>query len=144
MTSFNWYPTGMSLQKIRQKIRRIPAFLMALALAVGLVLHGFDGVGMMAKSAMTASDGSMSHARMATSGDRQGSGTLPGKCNGCAGDEKGMVAACSAFCGVMAMPSPSLIVYSVLVERLSPTTAPDLVGRSDPPDPYPPRPTVLS
>lgn len=139
MTSFSRYSTDMSLEKIR----RIPAFLMALALAVGLVLHGFDGAGIMAKSAMAASDVPMPHAKMATSSERPGSGVVPGKCNGCAGDEKGMVAACSAFCGVIPMPAPSLVVYSVLVERLSPTTAPDLIGRSDPPDPYPPRPAIL-
>lgn len=116
---------------------------MALALAVGLVLHAFDGTGVFAKSVMVASDIPMSH-DMAVSKDMPGAGTVPGKCNGCAGDEKGLAAACSAFCGAMAMPSASVTVYSVLVERLTPTTTPDLIGRSDPPDPYPPRPTVLS
>ena len=107
-------------------------------------LHGFDGAAMIAKSAMVASDIPMSH-DLAISNDTPASGSMPGKCNGCAGDEKGLMAACSAFCsGVIAMPSASLMVYSVLVERLSPTTTPDLIGRSDPPDPYPPRPTVLS
>ena len=132
MAFANRYPAGMSFEKIR----RIPAVLMALTLAVGLVTHGFAGPDIIVKSAMTAvSD-------MPVSSDMP----MPGKCNGCAGDEKGAApTACSALCGpVIAAPLVAVVLYAAPAETLIPTAGSDAVGRIDPPDPYPPRPISMS
>jgi hypothetical protein len=71
---------------------------------------------------------------------------MPGKCNGCAGNEKGVApAACSAFCGaVIALPMMAVVLYAVPVETLNPTAGPAAIGHATPPDPYPPRTTILS
>src|SRR6266581_2299178 len=92
------------------KIRRILAALMAIALAAGLSMHGLGGPDMNNKTAMAvASDMPMSR-------------DMPSKCNGCAGDEKGLASAfCSAFCGTV-MPSHVMAVLSVVpAEKLAPT-----------------------
>jgi len=110
------------------KIWRISALLTTLVLVVGVATHGLGVPEPTLKSA-TASDMPM-----------------PGKCNGCAGDEKGATpAACSAFCGtVIAVPLVTVVFDAVPAETLNPTVAPDAIGRAEPPDPYPPRPTILS
>jgi hypothetical protein len=118
------------------KVRRIPALFAALVLAAGLVTHGFGGPDIIVGSAVsTASD-------MPMSSDMP----MPGKCNGCAGHEKGVApAACSAFCGaVIAIPLVTVALDAVPAETLKPTAALGAIGRADPPDPYPPRPTILS
>jgi len=118
------------------KIRRIPAVLMALVLAVGLATHGVGGPDMIVKSAMTtASD-------MLTSSDM----SMRGKCNGCAGDEKGVApATCSAICGAMITAPLLAIVHDAIpAETLRPMAGARAIGRANPPDPYPPRPAVLS
>jgi hypothetical protein len=115
------------------KIRRISAALMAVVLALGLTAHGLGGPNMITNSAM------------ALASDMPMSGDMPGKCDGCAGDEKGLAqAVCSAFCGTV-MPSPVTAVLSVVpTEILTPTSERNAVGRAEPPDPYPPRAIVLS
>jgi hypothetical protein len=115
------------------KIRRISAALMAIVLAIGLSTHGLGGPNMINNSAM------------ALMSDMPMSGDMPGKCDGCAGDEKGLAPAfCSAFCGTV-MPSPVMtVLYVVPAEILTPTSERIVVGRAEPPDPYPPRPIVLS
>jgi hypothetical protein len=118
------------------KIRQISALLTALVLAAGLVVHGFAGPEMGFKSAIaTASDMPMS-SDMPTSG----------KCDGCAGDEKGVApAACSAFCSaVIALPSMAVVFDTASIDTLVPVAELIVTGRADPPDPYPPRPTILS
>jgi hypothetical protein len=117
-------------------MRRISTLLAAWVLAVGLVAHGFGGPDIIVKSAMTATSG------MPMSGDMP----MPGKCNGCAADEKGVApAVCSAFCGaVIALPSVAVVLFAVPAETLKPTTGPDVISHADPPDPYPPRPIILS
>ena len=121
---------------LRERIRDASTVLMALVLAVGLAMHGFGGLDIMIKSVMTAA-GDMP---MSTDGPMQGN------CNGCAGDEKGVApAACSAFCAtVNAVPLVGVLFYAVPAETLIPTAEPYTVGRANPPDPYPPRPTILS
>ena len=129
MTLVDRYCADMSFGKVR----RISAALMAVVLAIGLTTHGVGNPNMITNSAMAlASD-------MPMSGDR------PGKCDGCAGDEKGLAPAfCSAFCGTV-MPSPVMtVLYVVPAEILAPTSERNAVGRAEPPDPYPPRPIVLS
>lgn len=119
-----------------RSLRQISALLMTLVLVIGLVTHGFGGPGVMLSSTMTlASD-------MSSSGGEP----MQGKCNGCAGDEKGVApAACSAFCSaVAALPAPDVGLFAVPAETLTPTAGPDAIGWTRPPDPYPPRMTILS
>jgi hypothetical protein len=132
MASAERYAVGMSIEKIR----RIPALLLALVLAAGLVGHGVGGPDIVVKSTMTAASDAPMSSDM----------PMSGKCHGCAGDEKGVApTACSAFCGtVTAVPSVAVILYSVPAEILSPRAGPHVIGRADPPDPYPPRTTILS
>jgi hypothetical protein len=132
MASANCYCDRM----LCEKTRRISALLSALVLAFGLVTHGFAGPDMVVKSAMTAaSDVPMSNDM-----------PMSGKCDGCAGDEKGVApAACSAFCSaVIAAPSVAAVFDGVPIETLGPLAGPIVTGHADPPDPYPPRPTILS
>ena len=115
------------------KIRRISAALMAIVLAIGLSTHGLGGPNMINNWAM------------ALMSDMSMSGDMPGKCAGCAGDEKALApAVCSACCGtVIAFPAV-VVLFAVPAEILTPTGERIAVGRAEPPDPYPPRPIVLS
>jgi hypothetical protein len=115
------------------KIRPISAALMAIILAVGLSIHGLSGADIIVKS------------DMAVTNDMPMSGDMPSKCDGCAGDEKGMAPAfCSAFCGTV-IAVPTVVVLSVVpTEVLAPPVEQIATGHGDPPDPYPPRPIVLS
>jgi hypothetical protein len=132
MASANCYCSRMW----SRNFRRIPALLATLALAVGLVAHGFSGPDIIVKSATT------------TQSDMPISGDMPmsGKCDGCAGSEKGLApAACSAFCSaVFVLPTTAMVLYAVPVETLRPASEQEAIGRADPPDPYPPRPAILS
>ncbi len=122
------------------KIRRIPALMLALALAAGLIAHGFAGPEMALKSAVAAKSTMAAANDVPMSSDMPG----PGKCSGCAGDEKG-VAPCSAFCvTVIASPLEAIVLDAVPAEALDPTAGSDPSGHADSPDPYPPKPTILS
>lgn len=113
------------------KLRRLTNLLLVVALAAGLVTHSVQAAGMAAKMSIAASS------------------TMPmsGKCDGCSGEGKGCMSlgTCSLICGmVFALP-----VASAVIERLPAVPAelaaiPAGVGWSAPPDPYPPRPPVLS
>src|SRR5260370_15557690 len=125
-----------SVCMLRVKIRCMSILLMALIFAVGLATHGFGAPDIIGKSAMTgASD-------MPMSGDMP----MLGKCNGCPGDEKGVApTACSAYCGAMiVVPLASAALHAVPAETINPVAASDAIGRTDPPDPYPPRPISMS
>ena len=129
MTIFDRYCVAMSFGKIR----RISAALVSVVLAIGLSTQGLGGPNMITNSAM------------ALASDMPMSGDMPGKCHGCAGDEKGLApAVCSAFCGTV-IALPAVVVLSVVpAEILTPAGERIAVGRAEPPDPYPPRPIVLS
>jgi hypothetical protein len=118
----------------RDKIRQILVVLMALVLAVGFATHGIACSDAMVKSDMTLAN------EMPISGDMQG------KCDCCSGHEKGITpATCAAFCGaIMSAPSVSPVLYAVPIEKVVGTVARQAVGHADPPDPYPPRSTILS
>lgn len=121
---------------LSEKMRQISALLAALVLVAGLVTHGFGGPDMIVKSAMTAASD------MPMPNDIP----MPGKCNGCAGDDNGVAqAACSAFCGaVIALPSAAAVLDAVPISILDLSAGVAVTGHADPPDPYPPRPTILS
>ena len=123
------YCAGMAFGKIRP----ISAALMAIVLAIGLSTHGLGGPNMITSSAM------------ALASDMPMSGDMPGKCDGCAGDEKGLApAVCSAFCGTVIALPVAVVFFAVPAETLTPTSERIAFGRADPPDPYPPRSIVLS
>ena len=129
MTFIDRYCAAMSFGKVR----RISAVLMAVILAIGLSTHGLGGPNMTTNSAM------------AIASDMPMSGDMPGKCDGCAGDEKGLAPAfCSAFCGTVMPSAVMTVLYVVPAEILTPTSERNAVGRAEPPDPYPPRTIVLS
>jgi hypothetical protein len=53
--------------------------------------------------------------------------------------------ACWAFCSaVIAAPSVALAFDAISIETLGPSVGPIVTGHADPPDPYPPRPAILS
>jgi hypothetical protein len=70
---------------------------------------------------------------------------MSGKCSGCAGDEKAMAAGCSAFCSGAVAVLPVVVAFGpVSVETIGPSATPAATGHAFPPDPYPPRPIVVS
>lgn len=130
MRSANCYCHPMLFKKIRQ----VSALLLALALAIGLLTHDAGGPGMPLASTMAAASDML----------MPGDVPMSGKCGGCVGDERGMPAACSAFCGtVVALPAVAVVLESVPVDTLGPAAGQVATGYAVPPDPYPPRSTIL-
>jgi hypothetical protein len=122
-----------------ERIRRLLAWPLALVLAVGLVVHPLYGVDRGAKAGTGAMDMSMS---MGMSADMP----MPNECDGCAGDEKAtMPAACAAFCaGMVALPLAPVVIDPVAIATLWSVGEGAVTGHTTPPDPYPPKPVVLS
>ncbi len=112
------------------KIRRIMALLLALTFIVGLVPHGSRGADADAKMVMAAT----------------GDMPMSGKCDGCGDDQKAMTsAACSAYCsGFVALPLIETVFEPPSAEAVGDFAGPTPAGHTIPPDPYPPRPAVLS
>jgi len=137
------------------KIRRLLSFVLALVLTAGLVGYGVGGPNGVVQSVAASANGkAMSAEMMAISNEAAmpadmaiSKGTpMRGKCNGCAGDDKGIASgACSALCGTV-IPSLAVVpvLYAVPVELLNPMSEARVVGHSYPPDPHPPRTTILS
>ncbi|MGH6701841.1 MAG: hypothetical protein ACRECG_00295 [Bradyrhizobium sp.] len=71
---------------------------------------------------------------------------MPGGCSGCSGDDQGMSMACFAVCGSVAVAILPVAPAIAAVGLVSPSTPPvaAIAGHHGPPDPYPPRPTILS
>jgi hypothetical protein len=94
-----------------RRIRKIAALVMATVVAVGLTTHE---VGRVAAAGRSGTDVTMTDMSMSTDAP------MPGKCNGCAGDEKGVApAACSAFCSaVIALGSAPAILLAGPAETL--------------------------
>jgi len=120
-----------------EKLRRASAIVAALILAAGLVMHGFTGLDTGSSTSATS---------IATQMPMPTDMPMSGQCDGCAGQEKGMSpAACSAFCSaVLAVPSVAVVFNTISIETLGPSAGPIVTGHADPPDPYPPRPILLS
>jgi hypothetical protein len=112
-----------------ERVRRAPTAVMAMILAIGVAAHG-----------LSASD-TIARSRVMAASDMPMSDDMSDKCNGCAGQEKGMVsAACAAFCSAaIAILSPAVALYMMPAEILRPTTGRIAGGRGEPPDPHPPR-----
>jgi len=71
---------------------------------------------------------------------------MSGDCDGCPEDQTGMTpVACYAHCaGLIALPCASVELDPVRGVVLFDLAGPDLSGRTDSPDPHPPRSAVLS
>ena len=111
-------------------VRRLSAVLVTLALAFGPGAGSVHASSMGAKMAMAASSATHS----------------PSKCDDC-GAKGGMSGgACSVNCsGLTALFSADNAVFDRLpVETRGPYDTRHRTGHADPPDPYPPRPTILS
>jgi hypothetical protein len=113
---------------------RLFVIVLSVALATGLVVRSVPSIAMdITASAATAA--------ATTDTDMP----MSGKCNGCAGDENAMAACCSALCTSVVAVLPAVVAFGpVAVEAIGPSAAPATVGHTVPPDPYPPRPIVLS
>jgi hypothetical protein len=113
--------------------RRLVVIVLSVALATGLVVRSVQALAMdIAAPAATAA---------ATTDTGM---PMSGKCDGCAGDEKAM-AACSAFCANVFALLPAVVgCVSVPVETVGPCAEAPATGHVFPPDPYPPRPSILS
>ncbi|GIK96238.1 MAG: hypothetical protein BroJett029_04470 [Alphaproteobacteria bacterium] len=105
---------------------------LVMALTLGLAGHDFATAEMQAKMMTAAAAGEMS-----SSSDG---------CNGCTGGGDGMLSAgCFAICGgVLAVLPAAAPIKSTAVDSAVPVAAPFHIGQIGPPDPSPPRPSVLS
>jgi hypothetical protein len=115
---------------MRSFARRLLVLLLSVALATGLTVRFVDA-GTIEMTAMSAAADMLMH----------------GKCDGCAGNEKAMApTACSTYCaGLTALPAIVGAAIDLLADnsvRLAVERA--ATGHAFPPDPYPPRPIVLS
>jgi hypothetical protein len=113
-----------------EMLRRLSAVLLAVALAVAGLTHGIRAPDMGLNMAMAAASEM----------------PVPDQCDGCGNDQKGMTsAACSAHCAsAVALPLISLVFDRMPAATVAPVPEPSATGHADPPDPYPPRPAVLS
>ncbi len=118
---------------MKAKIRRPLTLSLVLAVAVGLATHTVRA-GAMPPAVMTDMTADMPDMPM------------PQKCDGCIGDETGLMpSACSAFCGsVMVLPLVPALFDAVSLGTLVPLPETIGTGHTGPPDPYPPRPTRMS
>lgn len=107
-------------------VPRLSALLFTLALVVGFAAHGVQAAHMSATMAAAAT-----HAPM------------PDGCDGC--DKDGKAApSCSTLCAglVALLPAASMVETVKMTPRYSDVSVSG-VGLCGPPDPFPPRPTVL-
>jgi hypothetical protein len=125
------------------RIRRPIALVLALTLSVGLATHSVP-----AGNLDTTATGMTAGMSMDVAMDMPMEMDMPapGKCSGCAGDEKGMMpSACAAFCGsVAALPSMPAAFDTVPAATMWPAAGTLWASHTGPPDPYPPKPVVLS
>jgi len=110
-------------------LRRLSALLLALALTLGT---GAQAIGMIDMSFKMTMAGAVD-------------APMPDGCGTCKDDDRGMLAGCSAVCGGMAAVLPSASGVTIASE-ISPLTVSsvEMTGQYRPPDPYPPKPIILS
>ena len=114
--------------------RRLVVIVLSVALSAGLVLRSAQAIAM----------DMMAPPAAAAAATPDTSLPMPGKCDGCAGDEKAM-AACSAFCANVFALLPTIIGFvSVPIETVGAGVEASATGHTFPPDPYPPKPSVLT
>ncbi len=111
-------------------VRRLSAILLTLSLVLGPGVNSVHASSMGAKMAV----GAWSDTRS------------PGKCDDCGGNKAGMaVGTCSVNCsGVTAVPPGMAVADRLTAETHGNVATPGMAGHHIAPDPYPPRPAVLS
>jgi hypothetical protein len=127
-------PIDSYVESMPERFRRIIAVALALTFVVGLVPSGVRTADAGVKMVMAAA------AEMPTSGK------CDGCCNGCGDDQQAMTSgACSAYCGdFVALPAMAIAVAAAPAEAIWHVAGLVRVGHTIPPDPYPPKPAVLS
>jgi hypothetical protein len=112
------------------KLRGWVHLLLAVALVTGVVTQGVHAADMSAKMAVANSGMPM-----------------PDSCGGCCGDDSSCASSgvCSVACGhIPALPVAGVRLHPVPLHSGEPGAVLTRVGWSAPPDPYPPRPTIMS
>jgi hypothetical protein len=108
-------------------LRKICAALLVLAFALGTVTQAVQASDMAVKLATTASS------------DKP----MPAGCNGCGDDNMGNMA-CAVVCAVPAAVMPDNVAVSDLQAAIVTCLEDEVgVGRTGPPDPFPPKPSLL-
>ncbi len=113
-----------------EKVRRVMTLLLAITFIVGLAPHGLRAADADVKMVMAAATDM----------------PMSGECDGCGDDQKAMTAAaCSAYCGSFAaLPLIGTLFEPSSAETVGDLPGPTSAGHTIPPDPYPPRPAILS
>ena len=109
-------------------VHRFSVLLLTLALVAGPVVQVVQASDMATKMSMASATDM----------------PIPVGCSGCTGDDQGM-AACFAVCNssvVAILPFGPAIGIGAMVSLPAPLIA-SVAGHHGPPDPYPPRPTIL-
>lgn len=111
-------------------VRRLSVTLLILSLSLGPAVNSVHASSMGAKMAVTALSDMHS----------------PGKCSDCAGSKNGVApGVCSVYCTGVTAASPDVTEIDFLsIETFGRLATRLMAGLPVAPDPYPPRPTVLS
>lgn len=114
----------------RGVLRRWFALCAVVALSLSLVAYGFAAADMGAEMLTAATAGDM---------------PSPDGCDGCGGGDGLLAAGCFAACSGSVAVLPSFApIRAASVQPAAPIAVRSSLGRHGPPDPYPPRPSVLS
>lgn len=126
-------PIKRYFQIMSERFRRIATVFLTLTLVMGLMPHGLRAAGAGVQMVQMA---------MSATGDMP----VSGKCDGCGDDKTAMTsAACSAFCAsFVALPAIETVFEHPSGDAFGGFDTPALAGHTLSPDPYPPRPAVLS
>jgi len=128
-------------------LRRLAHLVLALTLAVGLAAEGVRAAGMSAKanSSASAMAADMNMAAAASAMPMCGKCAACKKDGGCKGDGCMSPGTCAAYCGtVVGLPVVGAATDTPLSESADHAGSPPAMGWAKPPDPYPPRTTILS
>ena len=127
-------PIDRYVESMGERFRRIVAVMLAPTFVVGLVPSGVCTADSGVKMVMAAAT------------DMPTSGKCDGFCNGCGDDQQAMTSgACSAYCrDFVALPAMTIAVETAPAEAIWHAAGLVQVGHTIPPDPYPPKPAVLS
>lgn len=123
-------PTDRYFERMSQTLRRTMTLLLALTFVMGLIPH------------VALSSDADSKMVMAAATDMP----MSGKCDGCRDDQNGIAsAACSVHCGSsVVLPVMGTVFEAVPIETSGHFAGPNLTGYTAPPNPYPPKPSILS
>lgn len=122
-------------------LRALIAILVTLSLAVVPASVGASTAGTASIAASGISECGVP-CPMADQADTMAGMPMPGGCNGMDGKSAPITpSACAAFCsGFVALPAvPVVLILKVADALPNPGVEPFLAGRTDPPEPYPPR-----